>query len=411
MEEAFLTSPAAVGKNVKRRKHKHGSLLDVASRSHLPPGPESLEQLFDFPGDLVDAVFADVSRADRCRRLLMHGVVEHSDYSGICAERESKRLLFQVLREQKRLDVAHVFTKSCDSDAQCQKVLLHMSAVLDGGASCVFTDIRQQVVEDAQNWCTAMTPGQEDDGLYAREQVEGRYKEIQEYLLSNSSWVVDQDLSSPESCCPCSPFPLWCSCALPCPALQDHKSHCLVHNKPCVVNKPRDALPLPGALVIANAGNCCQGWSQEGKRARGAHHSQLALATWVCQRHALAQTQQEDMFFQECTPLFDADTFLVNPLKETHHCVRVVAGPKLLGWPTARDRLLSAGLSLKSLQWVGPETQEGIQEEFDLMFARCPRLNGSVFLQEGVAVREQWARDQVRKKKICSQRSCLRERS
>ena len=50
---------------------------------------------------------------------------------------------------------------------------------------------------------------------------------------------------------------------------EEHRAHCLVHNKDCVVNKPREWLANPGALVIAHAGNSCQAWSQEGKKGHG----------------------------------------------------------------------------------------------------------------------------------------------
>ena len=48
--------------------------------------------------------------------LLSEGLIEHSDYSGILAEREAKRLLFQVLDEDCGLCIPYQFTKSCDID-------------------------------------------------------------------------------------------------------------------------------------------------------------------------------------------------------------------------------------------------------------------------------------------------------
>ena len=145
---------------------------------------------------------------------------------------------------------------------------------------------------------------------------------------------------------------------------EEHRAHCLVRNKDCVVNKPRGMLanPNPGALVIAHAGNSCQAWSQEGKRARASHESQVPLAAWVASRKHLCQAGQKDMFFEECIPLFDVEECLREPLRGTHRVIKVVMGPRLLGWPTCRERLLSAGLSLRTPVWVGPQTDEEIQD-------------------------------------------------
>lgn len=164
------------------------------------------------------------------------------------------------------------------------------------------------------------------------------------------------------------------------------------------MNKPREWLANPGALVIAHAGNSCQAWSQEGKRARASHESQVPLAAWVASRKHLCQAGQEDMFFEECTPLFDIEECLREPLRGTHRVIKVVTGPRLLGWPTSRERLLSAGLSLRTLVWVGPQTDEEIQEEFERLFARCPRVNGSIFLQEDDAEVQRWLRNQLCKR-------------
>ena len=176
---------------------------------------------------------------------------------------------------------------------------------------------------------------------------------------------------------------------------QDHADWCLVHEQFCVVNRPRSHLnEVAGfsdeCLVIANAGNCCQGWSAEGKRARGSHSSQHALATWVCQRKALAASGEEDMFFQECTPLFDSQSCLAEPLEETHKIIETCVGPSLLGWPTSRDRRLCAGLSLRSLVWVGPEDPDELTRQFEQLFARCCILNGSVFFQEDKQATQDW---------------------
>ena len=111
-----------------------------------------------------------------------------------------------------------------------------------------------------------------------------------------------------------------------CPHLmQEHADFCLKHGTNCVVNRPRTDLNLcnrpqgifSGSLIVGNAGNCCQGWSSEGKRARKAHSSQHAWNSWLAQRRELALRSEEDMFFQECTEVWDVEGCLVKPLEDS----------------------------------------------------------------------------------------------
>ena len=173
----------------KRRRWKRGSLMDTLSKYHLPRGAETFEELFNFPVTLLQAAFSQPEWEERCKSLLQRGVVEHSDYSGVFAERESKRLLFQALREEQSFFVPHMVTKTCDNDEVCQSVLIHASQVMDEQCSCVFTDIRSQIHPEAQEWCTAALPNPTDP----LQTCENAYTDIANFLLENSAWVVDQD--------------------------------------------------------------------------------------------------------------------------------------------------------------------------------------------------------------------------
>ena len=165
--------------------------------------------------------------------------------------------------------------------------------------------------------------------------------------------------------------------------LQEHKTYCVKHDQDCTVHKGRGSLSdcYRHSLVVNSAGNCCQAWSQEGKRAGAGHGSMHALNVWIAVRRELARQGQESIFFQECTPLFQLHRCLVAPLQSTHHMVYATTGPRLHGWPAARERKLSAGLSLRELVWVGPSSPEAIQEEFDCLFGRRCEVSGKVFFQ------------------------------
>ena len=176
---------------------------------------------------------------------------------------------------------------------------------------------------------------------------------------------------------------------------QEHSTHCLQHGANCVVNPKRDLSNR--ALVINTAGNECQAWSSEGKRQKHSHKSQSALLCWVAQRRELALRSQESLFFQECTPLFDIKGCLEEPLSSSHKVVHVVTGPSALGWPAARDRMLSCGLSLQELVWIGPK-DEDIQEDFDSLFSRRCELSGKIFLQATQEDIASWTSSRMKKR-------------
>ena len=188
--------------------------------------------------------------------------------------------------------------------------------------------------------------------------------------------------------------------------MQEHADFCLKHGTNCVVNRPRTDLNLcnrpqgifSGSLIVGNAGNCCQGWSAEGKRARKAHSSQHAWNSWLAQRRELALRSEEDMSFQECTELWDVEGCLVKPLEDSHTVVHTTVGPSTLGWPTSRNRLLSAGLSSNSLVWLGPTGADAVKQDFEAVFARSCMLTGSVFCQEDDAERAEWYERKLKQK-------------
>ena len=85
---------------------------------------------------------------------------------------------------------------------------------------------------------------------------------------------------------------------------QDVAAHCEAHCQLCIVNRPRssyDQAPYHSlglcsrSLVVNNAGNCCQGWSAEGKRATKAHVSRHPLAAWP--EEALSPWRGRRFFF------------------------------------------------------------------------------------------------------------------
>ena len=142
--------------------------------------------LFDFPQDMLKSI----GEVDGClMALLNHGVLEGSDYSGVFAEREAKRLLFGALGELYGFRVRHLVSRTCDLDQFSQAVLAQASSDLqDGGSSCVFTDIRKQVHIQAQGVLEALTP----NGEIAKEEGLAAYASTQSFLQENGKWAVEE---------------------------------------------------------------------------------------------------------------------------------------------------------------------------------------------------------------------------
>ncbi|CAE6929587.1 unnamed protein product [Symbiodinium sp. CCMP2592] len=190
MDEEWLeetaTSRCMRQRGVKRRQ---GSIEDVIARQHLPPGPSNLQELMQFPEHMVWTVFERADFKSRVLSLLQHGVCESSDYSGVFAEGEAKRLMFRAIERQTGFKVPHVATRTCDIDSSAQATLVHISDVQERGNMCVFPDIRQQVHQLAQDWLDGCAPGPEA----TQDQQAQAYEAMHDWLRRNGSWAVNQD--------------------------------------------------------------------------------------------------------------------------------------------------------------------------------------------------------------------------
>ena len=135
-----------------RQKRRQGSLEDTIAQQTLPTGPSSVEELFSFPEQLLDVVFAREGYRSRIMNLLSDGLHLSTDYSGVCAEREALRLMSLAVQKRTGVMLPQKLGRTCDIDSAAQKVLCHLSDRLDDGESCVFDDIHKQLVPLAQSW-------------------------------------------------------------------------------------------------------------------------------------------------------------------------------------------------------------------------------------------------------------------
>ena len=103
----------------KRARPKAGSIQDRIARSHLPSGPETAEELFDWPTFIVKQIAQCPQRIQRLSTFLEHGLRMTSDYAGMDCAAEALTQLEQameevLLRPAGEPKSAFIFNYACD---------------------------------------------------------------------------------------------------------------------------------------------------------------------------------------------------------------------------------------------------------------------------------------------------------
>ena len=129
---------------------------DFTATPLLPPGPASYAELSNWPTDLLHrACDAHGLAVARMRELFRHGLDCNSDYSGYDCPRETLTQLFRAFTSADFFACQHSpslrFTRSCDNADLPLRVLLHWAQVVDGGDSCVNSDIEGCLTDDAKD--------------------------------------------------------------------------------------------------------------------------------------------------------------------------------------------------------------------------------------------------------------------
>ena len=140
-EVSIFTTRAEPGKRVLR---KVGSASHRGARSNLPTGPESAQDLFDWPSWTTKRIAEDPARAKRLVDFLSCGTRLSTDYSGMdCLVEvfiQFEQAMHRVLdREPGQAGRHFRYTRSCDKERLLQTVLADLQQ--RRGYGCIFTDI------------------------------------------------------------------------------------------------------------------------------------------------------------------------------------------------------------------------------------------------------------------------------
>ena len=163
--------------------------------------------------------------------------------------------------------------------------------------------------------------------------------------------------------------------------------NCLFHpEQDCRVNFtiPDTLDPATRPLTIAIVGLPCRPFSCLGNREQLAHTDMEAIALFkieVLKGYYDIVVIEEDKQFPE--RIF---AYLIPP----HYVLRkCIVGPQDQGKPVRRTRFWGAALSQKRLVWIGPETNDVLQQDFLSLFGAAVQLDGDVYAKkdnvEGIA--------------------------
>lgn len=368
----------------KRRGYIHPWQLNRMERQELwPAGPASVDELMNWPQAIIRGLQMDTEAAagaEMLARLHTHMLRTSTwvtDYSGIDCVRECTERMVEAC-------ITHcgwhfeknpmVFLRSCDCGDVQSGVLTSIAIGEDSSRSCHFRDLRDRLPQPGQEYLEAAMPGKKATTRVKEE----AFRHIAEWVSENKGWLFPKDATSP---CyvhgiECAVFPSLKADETSAAGGQheQHDGHDGDH-----AEDGEDAGADDRPLRISAAGVSCQGWSGEGLGQPKAHFSEVPHSIWLQEREVVMDRQQEDLCFSECTPRYPAAERYDACLGSKAKMVSLLTGPELMGWPCRRMRKLTAIINKKSLVWMGPDSEEGVERDFKERFYRGVVLDGSAF--------------------------------
>lgn len=345
--------------------------------SSFPLGPATTEECADWPFLIVRSLFEKGDGKDSHRKThfeahLKRGIAACSDYSGLWGDREGMMQVMIACEKQFGWDVAADawrFHRACDIEHLAKRSL----AAGSDSQPCVLHDLMDRLPQVAREWVEAAAP----DPHVPVDQAVACYKDILQWLDLNRTWAFPADAQS--YCCVHD-----CCCyAHPSFVLSNGGEHRAspVPKRRRVSDESSSASAVSAVrpLFMNSAGTTCTGWTPTGNRLRHADPSEKVHAVWVMERKALAEREEEDVFFQENSSAYDYQDKIVDPL-DTHTVLRVKWSPDSGGFPVRRPRSFCAGLNNQTMVWTGPEPAD-VQEHFASFFGRSLAVDGDVWLQ------------------------------
>ena len=369
-ERMCKTNAVQVQKVGKRRQNgnlKMGSASWLSSMHRFRSGPTTIEELYkwhlsmadhlshpDTPGTLANAI-----------DMLRHGLEKYSDFSGVRFDCEAFTLLYESLEEHLSpykkswsLEKFAVHTHSCDISQPCVNTLIELSDEMDQGCSCVTRGVESRIakhhLDKFVDILGTSAPSKHLLTKEGKEELIGKFDRFKVHVLDQRHKI----------------FP---RCA---------KAFCYKHGTMCRTgHRERHCKGLnANRLRIATGSPECVAWSPMGKNLAKADDSQFSAILHLAQRKVEAENETEDLWFEECGP--NSQPSKHDDLRDTHTIVSVKFGTQHSGIPMGRERRFSAGLAKFAIIWVGPQSPEDIQQDFEkFSFTSTEITSASMFFR------------------------------
>ena len=132
-------------------------------------------------------------------------------------------------------------------------------------------------------------------------------------------------------------------------------------------------------LIIVAGGLTCTDYSPQGQRKGCAGETERHHAVFIADRITSAEAGLEDLAFTEQAEHYPIKEKQRKPLASTHQVVFARGSPVNIGFPVRRTRCLGAAIARSTLVWVGPDTDDAVQDEFMSLMGSTCELDGDMY--------------------------------
>ena len=152
--------PSKQARPSKRLRSKCGCLADIAEHRTLPSGPSNVDELFEWPTEIVNSIARRQDMMERMVRLFSCGMRTSSDYAGMDCPGEALEQLISAMKKQWGEEpgaLMHMY--ACDRGDLPQTVLRALRE--KRGHGCIFKRIQDRLPADMRDKCDRMVPKKE----------------------------------------------------------------------------------------------------------------------------------------------------------------------------------------------------------------------------------------------------------
>ena len=385
VDDASWLDVELIGDWPPRKRPRHLQVVGGTEAYHnltrgLPPGPASIAELADWPQYLFEKRFGRTDsgsisdeqavRRQRVESLFENGCISNSEFSGrLGAEVMMNMMVKCWVNNGLQLDEdSFVHWRCCDNNSGIQKMYKQAANFQTqphyNGAKVplhAFKGLVERLGEEERAIIASLRPATFKKGGKVRlhpnvtqEQAKRDHENLDFYLESSRHKIFNPNRTS---------------------------STCVLHpGKECPISfqQPADVPSAQRPIMAVIGGPMCLPYTSFGKNVLGlAHPSTESL---------LVYTNDVAVGTYDLATLENSANMPVAIFQskvEKHNVMKVVSctfGPEDGGSGANRTRLMATALKNESILWVGPDTPDGIQEDFMQFFQARAVIEADIFV-------------------------------